>query len=320
MISLCVCVYNSEHYLDDLFKSFIKQTRKDFKVLVVDNNSTDNSIEVISKYKNDLDLRIVKEEKQGIQFARQKALDEIETDNFCFIDSDDVIGDKYIEIMYSLIDKYGEDYVPEVCYKVFDDGDTIPSTQISSKTKLLNKEKGNCYGYCIYKNKIRQGNLWNKCYSIKVVKANNISFDERISCGEDRLFHDKYINCVKGIALNFSELYFYRVRTNSLVNNIERTPIHLKKIMTERIYIEYVDNVIKKNTRDFIRWSKEKAYLLKKYYNFYLELNDNNNAEIEKKEVMKTLMKGLFSFAFYPSAKLNLLLKIILFKKYIKRK
>lgn len=72
MISLCVCVYNSEHYLDDLFKSFIKQTRKDFKVLVVDNNSTDNSIEVISKYKNDLDLRIVKEEKQGIQFARQK--------------------------------------------------------------------------------------------------------------------------------------------------------------------------------------------------------------------------------------------------------
>ena len=52
MISLCVCVYNSEHYLDDLFKSFIKQTRKDFKVLVVDNNSTDNSIEVISKYKN----------------------------------------------------------------------------------------------------------------------------------------------------------------------------------------------------------------------------------------------------------------------------
>lgn len=72
MISLCVCVYNSEHYLDDLFKSLIKQTRKDFKVLVVDNNSTDNSIEVISKYKNDLDLRIVKEEKQGIQFARQK--------------------------------------------------------------------------------------------------------------------------------------------------------------------------------------------------------------------------------------------------------
>lgn len=43
--------------------------------------------------------------------------------------------------MYLLIDKYGEDYVPEVCYKVFDDGDTIPSTQISSKTKLLNKEK-----------------------------------------------------------------------------------------------------------------------------------------------------------------------------------
>ena len=90
--------------------------------------------------------------------------------------------------------------------------------------------------------------------------------------------------------------------------------------MTERIYIEYVDNVIKKNSRDFIRWSKEKAYLLKRYYLFYLELNDNNNAEIEKKEVMKTLMKGLFSFAFYPSEKLNLLLKIILFKKYIKRK
>ena len=53
---------------------------------------------------------------------------------------------------------------------------------------------------------------------------------------------------------------------------------------------------------------------------FLKELNDNNNAEIEKKEVMKTLMKGLFSFAFYPNAKLNLLLKIILFKKYIKRK
>jgi len=60
MISICVHSTNRGKYLEKFLKSLTQQTVKDFEVVIVDNNSKDNTEEVIEKYKEKLDINYVK--------------------------------------------------------------------------------------------------------------------------------------------------------------------------------------------------------------------------------------------------------------------
>jgi len=51
-ISVLMTVYNTEKYLNDAIKSVLKQTYKNFELIIVDDKSTDNSRKIIRKYKN----------------------------------------------------------------------------------------------------------------------------------------------------------------------------------------------------------------------------------------------------------------------------
>ena len=51
-ISVLMTVYNTEKYLNYAIKSVLKQTYKNFELIIVDDKSTDNSRKIIRKYKN----------------------------------------------------------------------------------------------------------------------------------------------------------------------------------------------------------------------------------------------------------------------------
>lgn len=98
MISIVIPAYNEEAYIEQCLRSLLAQkTRSTFEVIVVNNNSTDNTLAIIEKYATKLPLRIVHEDKQGIVFARSRGFDEAKGDIIARIDADCVAPEDWID-------------------------------------------------------------------------------------------------------------------------------------------------------------------------------------------------------------------------------
>ena len=88
-ISVIVPMHNSSKYLTECIESILNQTYNNFEIIIVDDASTDNSVEIASEIKDNR-IRIFKlEENLGVATARNKGIEEATGDYICFIDSDD---------------------------------------------------------------------------------------------------------------------------------------------------------------------------------------------------------------------------------------
>lgn len=84
-VSAVVIVYNEEKYIAGCLESLVNQTEKPDEIIVVDNNCTDNTIEIAKKFAR---VRIVKEKKQGMIYARNTGFDSAKYDLIVRCDAD----------------------------------------------------------------------------------------------------------------------------------------------------------------------------------------------------------------------------------------
>ncbi len=105
-ITLTICNYNSSSYIKETLKYITKQTFNAFKILIIDDCSTDDSVEMIDQIlkKTSIEYTIIKLNKNnGIAHARQVALEKSNTKYIIFIDSDDLIHEELLEKQYKII-------------------------------------------------------------------------------------------------------------------------------------------------------------------------------------------------------------------------
>lgn len=90
--SFIVPVYNTEKYLKKCLDSLVKQTLKDFEVIVVNDGSNDNSSEIIKKYQGKYsNVKVIEQKNQGLSIARNNGVKKALGEYIIFIDSDDYI-------------------------------------------------------------------------------------------------------------------------------------------------------------------------------------------------------------------------------------
>ena len=114
-ITVAVCTYNRAHCLPRLVNSLRQQESSiPFEIMVVNNNSSDNTEEVLRELSR-LDgapLRYVREAKQGIVYARNRAIEEsIESTYLAFIDDDELPGSKWLKAAVDALDREGAECV-----------------------------------------------------------------------------------------------------------------------------------------------------------------------------------------------------------------
>ena len=85
--SIIVPVYNVEEYIDDCLKSIKNQSFKDYEVIVVNDGTKDNSMDIVKKY----DVEIINQENGGLSAARNTGVKKAKGDYLIFLDSDDYI-------------------------------------------------------------------------------------------------------------------------------------------------------------------------------------------------------------------------------------
>ncbi len=108
LVSIVIPVYNVEKYLDKAVQSVVDQTYKNIEIYLVDDGSKDGSGKMCDLWKSRDDrIRVIHKENGGLSSARNAALDVCRGDYVYFMDSDDYIDEKTIELMLEVAYKTG---------------------------------------------------------------------------------------------------------------------------------------------------------------------------------------------------------------------
>lgn len=106
MISVVIPLYNKAHTIVNTLNTVINQSYKDFEVIIVNDGSTDNGVEVIQKHFTDNRIRIINQKNAGVSAARNKGVEESKGEWIAFLDGDDEWMPQYLEKMKEALSKY----------------------------------------------------------------------------------------------------------------------------------------------------------------------------------------------------------------------
>jgi len=89
MFSVVIPLYNKAHIIDRTIASVLTQTMSDFELIIVNDGSTDNGLDIIQKYLIDPRIKIINQVNQGVSAARNRGVKESKFDYVAFLDGDD---------------------------------------------------------------------------------------------------------------------------------------------------------------------------------------------------------------------------------------
>ena len=210
MISIVVPAYNAAGVIGRCVDSILRQTYPDFELLIVDDGSTDETAKIITeKAAQDARIRLIRQANSGVSSARNAGIAAASGELLCFVDSDDTISANYLETLYA---SYRPGVLP-VIDVVRSDGDGSALSSIP-ETFVLEGNWVDSY-FC---GQLRYGiafSVWNKLYSLKIIRKEHISFRPSLSIGEDMLFVFEYLHYCRLIHFDRNASYYYTIAPGS---------------------------------------------------------------------------------------------------------
>lgn len=216
MISVIIPVHNAEKFISRCVDSVLQSTYSDLQILLIENCSTDNSLEICRKYeKNYGNVKVYVADKAGVSHARNIGLDHAKGEYIAFVDADDYISPLMYELLVRGLDKNQADFVFCDFYEGKDEAAYFESKE---KACVCNEVQPKEYYYNLYiKEKRSYIAPWNKLIKREVI--GNLRFDETLRVAEDKSFIARCIyNCKKIYSLS-EKLYFYYINSNSVCAN-----------------------------------------------------------------------------------------------------
>lgn len=105
MISVLIPLYNKEKQIEQTIQSILKQSFQNYEIIIIDDGSTDHSIEEVKKIA-DSRIRLIHQSNAGVSAARNRGIKEARGEYIAFLDADDVWKPDYLKTQYELTLKY----------------------------------------------------------------------------------------------------------------------------------------------------------------------------------------------------------------------
>lgn len=274
LISVIVPVYNTEQYLPDCIESILNQTYKNIEILLVDDGSEDESLNICREYsKRDTRIVVIENKHQGLVATRKSGVKCAKGEYCIFVDSDDWISRDLIKEILPLTGEGSTDIVNYSLQNIdgvksVDWSYTIPEGIYEEKmediySKMIFDFECGCPGIIqsLCSKLIKKNILWSSIESV----------NENITLGEDAAVVYKAMLLSKKIAITNKCLYFYRVRQDSMYHSKSSDVFDeiccFQKYM-RNLFLEYeeeyrLEDQLKYYLMSFIRKGLEDVYGIK---------------------------------------------------------
>lgn len=212
LITIIVPVYNVEDYLPRCIESLILQKYSNIEILLINDGSLDNSLEICRKYaEKDIRIKVFDKVNGGVSSARNVGLENASGKYVMFVDSDDYVSKDYCQNLYNIISDSDLDVVCTSHYNVNGDYKKVNSNTVNLKLTSYEALKRfflgngiNCY-------------LFSKIFKYETIKG--LRFDESLESAEDVLFIYQTLKNINFASMDGTVAdYFYILREGSLTN------------------------------------------------------------------------------------------------------
>lgn len=229
LISIIVPVYNSEKILNRCINSILKQSFRDWELILINDGSTDKSGNICDQYANkDERIRVFHKKNGGVSSARNMGLNYAIGKWITFVDSDDCLTDYAFELNWNDI---SEDLILFPFYFNYRDGSSeLFSLRTSGIIKNLIPFFEKEFAQMIFKVP------WSKLYRNELIES--LRFDEKIKCGEDTLFVINYLKNIKSCNVQGKPLYIFN-QDSTLFHIKYQQPIESSIYALSMIYSAY---------------------------------------------------------------------------------
>lgn len=227
-VSIIVPIYNSENTIERCVNSLISQTLKEIEIILVNDGSNDNSLELINNFaQKDTRIKVLDKNNKGVSSARNHGINNSEGKYIMFVDSDDYLEEDICKKSYEFAEKNKLDFV-SMGFVVEDENGKIINKEVS-KEKLIS-DNNISIGNILCNMKLSY--VWGRLYKYELIS--DIEFDEELNYSEDSLFI--FETCFKLNSIGIlNEIGYHFIRQNKTTLSkkyVENIGLALKKTYT----------------------------------------------------------------------------------------
>lgn len=292
LISVIIPVYNRENVVEECITSVLNQSYTDFEIILIDDGSTDSTIDICEKYSlKDNRIKLIKAEHGGVSNARNIGLKQAKGEYIFFLDSDDVIHPSLLNALIKGMKQYNADMAGSGIVNVL-------QKNWSSVKKLIEKEKSEGTVELKTNSEAVEG-FFTTITPINLIGGvmmrrsliGDTQFDTELFIGEDYYFI--YENLIKGSSVLFLKERWYYCRIHNSNSSFKYdfnaflTRFHRRELVWKR------EEALGRN----INSKRQKGDAMSCYMRCVLS-NKPHSEEVKKmkkviKEYKKELTKGL---------------------------
>lgn len=244
-VTIGIPVYNVEKYIRESLDSALAQTYPKIEFLICDDCGADDSISIVQEYQQThvrgKDIRIVRQpHNMGLGCARNRMIAEAKGKYIFFMDSDDLLSQDTIELMYEQAQKYDADMVLGSMEKIllYENGRRVKNTDYHFQVFFHENE----FASWVYEKYNRlQASTCNFLIKLEVYRQNGIQY-KPINYWEDFTTTMDLPTYVTRVVMLPNVTYHYMCRTGSMSNYQRRSIIQKDEILNTMKAVEMIKN------------------------------------------------------------------------------
>jgi glycosyltransferase involved in cell wall biosynthesis len=252
LVSIIIPIYNAENYLNRCIKSVLNQTYKKIEVILVNDGSTDKSVDICNHFcSKDERIKVIHNQNKGVSATRNDGLKAANGEFIQFVDADDYVDINYTKHMLRNMKLNCDIVISGYNIEKMKDGNiTIKKNTPSLKRDLSKKLFKENFGLLFSESLINP--VWNKIYKNEIIQKQRVLFSEEINMGEDLLFNLKYFEHCQKINILSDHLYNYiDFGSDTLTRSYKKNYYQVQKLLysSMRSFLEADDLYTNHNLR-----------------------------------------------------------------------
>lgn len=235
LVSIIIPLYNNEKFIGKCLDSAINQIYSNTEIIVINDGSTDNSVDVVKQYTlKDNRIKLINKQNTGVSDTRNIGLKHAQGEYVCFSDADDILSRDYVSYMVDLMMEDSVDIVS--CNSMFGNYDGRQTKKV--KKRIISGEKA---AISLLSYRVPIG-VYSKLFKKSFLERNNIRFKSDLVIGEGFNFNMDAFQSARKVNMSNRKIYYYR-RDNA-------TSVTTKFSMKKWRNGLYAIQVIKENLSD----------------------------------------------------------------------